>query len=183
MLAGLLSALLTLATVEGETGLGRFETPPLPPDAVCGSMPRLDLSDVLLNSATRQADVTAAWGEPRRQGPGGEVAEYYLHCDARLWLSFEPVGERRLTRALLLTGSFVPATRMLFEASAPSRRCDQLPLGRPIRGERVARAWGPPDNEVGSGIVRWSYAMADGGFGQVFPDGDSVRVGCGRGRR
>ena len=31
---------------------------------------------------------------------------------------------------------------------------------------------------MGSGIVRWTYAMADGGIGQVFPEGDGLRVSC-----
>jgi len=59
------------------------------------------------------------------------------------------------------------------------RRCGQVPSERLASGQQIFRAWGPPDNQEGSGIVRWTYAMANGGLAQVFPLGnDRFRVGC-----
>lgn len=163
----------------------RIATPSVPPGVTCGPMRTLELADLPMTQDTTYSRVVAAWGEPRPEGPAGEVASYYLNCDARLWMSFEPSGQRRLTRAILLTGAFVPETRMLLDTlqARRTRRCNQVPRGRPVRGAIVARAWGPPDNEVGSGILRWTYEMANGGDAQVFPHGRFVTVSCASGRR
>jgi hypothetical protein len=159
----------------------RLTTPPLPFGIVCGPMPVRDLGAVPLTGETTLAQVAAAWGEPTRYGPDGEMFLVGLTCDARLWLSFEPGGQRRLTRAILFTGSFVPMTRVLLDNLdiTRRRRCDQVPSGDGRTGRQLARAWGPPDNEVGSGMVRWVYQMADGGLAQAFPTGDGrFMVGC-----
>ena len=171
--------LLASAAVE-PAGEPPLSTPPLPPGVVCGG-PTLELAELPLTAETTYAQVVAKWGEPRPEGPGGEVASYYLTCDARLWLSFEPSGRRRLTRAILLTGSFVPQTRTIVDTleTTRTRRCSDVPRRRRIPGATVAEAWGPPDNEVGSGIVRWTYKMAGGGGAQVFPQGrGQVMVAC-----
>jgi len=168
-----LAALLALTGVPPQGSTARpLSTPPLPPGVVCGRMQRRDLGAVPLTSQTTYAEVVAAWGAPGRDGPAGEVAAYYLTCDARLWLSFEPSGQRRLTRAILFTGSFVPQSMVILDTLdiTRRRRCDQLRRGRYNPAHRIVEAWGPPDNAIGSGIVRWTYGMADGGFAQVFPD-------------
>jgi len=145
-------------------------------------MTRRDLGDVQLTADTTLAQLVATWGPPRAEGPAGEIAEYRLDCDARLWLSFEPSGERRLVRATLLTGAFVPEVTVIIDRLDLARRrsCDQLGERPRASARRIAETWGPPDNEVGSGIVRWTYAMADGGIGQVFPERDGLRVSCSR---
>lgn len=160
----------------------RLVTPPLPFGTVCGPMPVRDLGAIPLTAQTTYAEVVAAWGEPLAYGPAHELSIIGLTCDAQLWLSFAPGGERRLTRAILITGSFGPTTRILLDTLAIThrRRCNQLRRGE-RRGAEIARAWGPPDNEVGSGMVRFTYAMADGGLAQVFPVGnDRYMVGCSR---
>jgi hypothetical protein len=177
------------AAATAQLAASPLETPPLPPGLVCGAMRTLDLRDVPLTADTDRAQVAAAWGEPGTEGPAQEVAQYWLTCDARLWLSFEPNGPRRLKRAILFTGSFVPQATVIVDdlPITRTRRCEQLPLGRPIDPHRVAAAWGPPDNLVGSGIVRWTYSMADGGTAQVFPDNyprsSRVTIRCTTGTR
>jgi hypothetical protein len=180
MAASHLLALLALAAAADPPP--RLVTPPLPFGVVCGPMPVRDLGAIPLTTETTYAEVVAAWGEPLAYGPAHELSIIGLTCDAALWLSFAPGGERRLTRAILITGSFVPITRVILDTldTTHRRRCGQLRPGA-RRGAEIARAWGPPDNEIGSGMVRFTYAMADGGFAQVFPVGnDRFMVGCWR---
>jgi hypothetical protein len=181
-----LLALAALASANpAGAGQARLSTPPLPPGVVCGGQSSLDLGAIPLTAETTLAQVVAAWGEPRRGGPANEIYSYYLTCDARLWLSFEPDDQRRLTRAILFTGNFVPAARVILDDLQVTRRrrCSQVPNGRGRSGRRIFEAWGPPDNEIGSGLVRWTYEMADGGLAQVFPEGnDRYLVGCSSGR-
>lgn len=157
-----------------------LRTPALPPGVVCrDTWPRRELADVSVTRAT-YSQVAALWGPPERAGPAGEISEYWLTCRARLWLVFDTRGSRQVRRAILLEDGL--ATVIADDLPiVRNRRCDQVPLGRRIPSERVARAWGPPDNEFGFGIVRWVYDMADGGLGQVFPDGRYVTVTCHRG--
>ncbi|HEX8525527.1 hypothetical protein [Allosphingosinicella sp.] len=165
----ILSALLALAASDPEVGCG---------------MPSLDLAEVPLTGETTYDRVLSAWGRPGAGGPANELATYYLSCDSRLWLSFEPKGLRRLTRAVRLDGSFVPRVTILFDSLeiTKHRSCGQLRRGHRETGARIAAAWGPPDNEAGSGIVRWGYRMADGGHAQVFPlGGGRFMIGCARG--
>jgi hypothetical protein len=182
-----LLALLSLIAA-GRPGAesARLTTPPLPPGVVCGSMPALDLGAVPLTAETRLAEVVSAWGQPYARGPAGEMSLYWLTCDAQLWLSFEPGGERRLTRAILFTGSFVPTARIILNRLDITRHrsCGQVRSGRGRSGREIVRAWGPPDNQIGSGVVRWTYEMADGGFAQVFPmQSRRFLVRCAPGRR
>jgi hypothetical protein len=157
--------------------LAAAQLPPLdihtPGDSMCDGKVRARLALVSLTRETTQASVIAAWGAGYPDGAAGEMLTYYADCDARFWLSFEEAPPHRLTRALLLSGSFVPHTTMLFNRLEVTRRrrCDQVRRGRGQDGRRIAAAWGPPDNQVGSGLVRWTYDMANGGFAQVFPEG------------
>ncbi|HVQ09976.1 MAG TPA: hypothetical protein VMS43_16235 [Allosphingosinicella sp.] len=156
----------------GNADAWQMSTPPPPPGVECdSSWPRRELRDLPLTPETTQAQVVAAWGEPRSEGPAEEISSYHLTCYAQLWLSFEPSGRRRLTRAILFTDSFAwPQPTVILDSLAitKNRRCNQLRLGDGISGATIFRRWGPPDNVIGSGIARYIYAMADGGLGQVF---------------
>lgn len=170
--------------------LAAAQLPPLdihtPGDPTCEGKVRARLALVSLNGETIRDQVDAAWGPGLPYGVADEMLAYSVDCDARFWLSFEEAPPHRLTRALLLTGSFVPHTTMLFDRLEITRRrrCDQVGRGRGQDGRRIAAAWGPPDNEVGSGLVRWAYNMADGGFAEVFPQSEGrFLVGCSSPRR
>ena len=170
--------------------LAAAQLPPLdihtPGDPTCEGKVRARLALVSLHGETTRAAIAQAWGPGRPDGVAGEMLAYHVECDARFWLSFDDAPPHRLTRALLLSGSFVPRPTMLFDRLEITRRrrCDQVRSGRGRDGRRIAAAWGPPDNEVGSGLVRWSYAMADGGFAEVFPQGEGqFLVGCNPARR
>ena len=155
-------------------------------DPTCEGKVRARLALVSLNGETTRAAIAQAWGPGRPDGVAGEMVTYYVDCDARFWLSFEAAPPHRLTRALLLAGPVVPRPTMLFDVLEITRRrrCDQVGRGREQEGRRIAAAWGPPDNEVGSGLVRFSYNMADGGFAEVFPESEGrFLVSCSSPRR
>jgi hypothetical protein len=190
---GHLIAILALAGAAAgapamSTGQPAFAIQPSTPPS-CEAVVRARLNGLALSNQTTPAQIAAALGEGRPAGPAGEMLSYHLKCDGILWLSFDENRPRHLTRAVLLAGAFVPRTTTLFDTLRITRRrsCTQLPRGRWISGNRVTRAWGPPDNLVGSGIVRWTYALADGGTGVVLPDSfphpRRVKVGCRRGAR
>src|SRR5687768_5590973 len=152
-------ALLLVAPMQADGALIPIATPPLPPSFACGRYPRHESTELALSGQTRLEEVVAAWGEPGRAGPAGEIASYNLDCGARLWLSFDAGGQRRLQRAILLSDSPNPRTYAIIDGLQESlrRSCRQLPTQGTVDPALVVARWGPPDNEVGSGIVRWSY--------------------------
>jgi hypothetical protein len=170
----------------GGAGPWQMSTPPELPGMECGpSWPRRELRDLPLTPETTYDEVVRAWGEPRPEGPAGEVSLYYLNCTSYLWLSFEPSGRRRLMRALLFR-EYHERLALIFDNMEITRRrrCSQLGRRSRQRGRSIAYAWGPPDNQSGSGLVRWTYDMADGGFAQVFPESSGLfTVACRPGRR
>ena len=170
---------LLIQTAQG-TEPWRFSTPPLPPGIVCGPQPVRELRDLPLTPATTYAEVVRTWGEPRPEGPAGEVASYSLTCASFVWLSFEPSGQRRLLRALLFTEYQRPPTVIFNHLPITlNRRCNQLRPGPRQSGRMIARVWGPPDELIGSGIERWIYRMRGGGFAQVFPQrGIRFAISC-----
>jgi len=179
-------ALLMASADPGPAGLTPYSTPAVPPDVVCGPMRRLELADLPLTLETTYADVVEKWGEGQAEGPDGEVRSYYLTCDARLWLSFRPVGDARLARAIILRGDFIPAVRVILNDLEVTKRRNCRGLRRDGRetAERISRKWGPPDNQIASGIVRWTYRMADGGSAEVVPlTHRELLVACRRGKR
>ena len=132
-----------------------------------------DLDEILAANRTLE-QVTAFWGEPRIDGPGGEMKIYFFPSDERLWLSFTEGGA--LTRAILLSEDVVPRTRVVMNELpiTRARRRDQLDLTRPLSAADVNRAWGPPDSLVGSGVDHWVYTMADGEIVTLVFDGDRL---------
>ena len=137
--------------------------------------PQRSLSDVALNGETTLRDVEAAWGPAFWTGPGRfEFVSYWLSTEMpeqELWLSFSREEPRRLTRAILFTGPG-PGRRertVLFDGLRPAvqRRGEQLPCGRELSPAEVYSAWGPPDDEGGSGIAYWGYEMADGSWSSL----------------
>jgi hypothetical protein len=132
-----------------------------------------DLDEILAANRTVE-QVAAFWGEPRIDGPGGEMKIYFFPSDERLWLSFTEGGV--LARAILLSEDVVPRTRVVMNelAITRARRRDQLDLTRPLTAADVNRAWGPPDSLVGSGVDHWVYTMADGEIMTLVFDGDRL---------
>lgn len=147
--------------------------PGAPPCAAAVQARSCDLDEIIAANRTLEA-VTAFWGEPRLDGPGGEMKVYFFPSSERLWLSFTDQGA--LTRAILLSDDVVPRTRVVMNelALTRARRRDQLDLTRPLTRADVNRAWGPPDSVVGSGVDHWVYAMADGEVVTLVFDGDRL---------
>lgn len=178
-------ALLLAAPMQADGAMILVAAPPLPPSFACGRYPRYKSVELALSGQSRLDEVVAAWGEPGRAGPAGEMASYNLDCGARLWRSFDAGEQRWLQRAILLSDSPNPRTHAIIEGLQQSlrRHCRELPTEGPVDPGLIVARWGPPDNEVGSGIVRYSYLMADGGHGQAFPTAEGVRVTCAMGGR
>lgn len=132
-----------------------------------------DLDEILAANRTLE-QVTAFWGEPRLDGPAGEMKVYFFPSRERLWLSFTQSGT--LARAILLSDAIVPRTRVVMNelAITRARRRGQLDLTRPLSPADVERAWGPPDSLVGSGVDHWVYTMADGDIVTLVFDGDRL---------
>jgi hypothetical protein len=132
-----------------------------------------DLDEILAANRTLE-QVTAFWGEPRLDGPAGEMKIYFFPSGERLWLSFTDEGA--LARAILLSDDVVPRTRIVLNelAITRARRRSQLDLTRPLTRADVSRAWGPPDSLVGSGVDHWVYTMADGEIVTLVFDGDRL---------
>jgi hypothetical protein len=132
-----------------------------------------DLDEILAANRTLE-QVAAFWGEPRIDGPGGEMKIYFFPSNERLWLSFTDGGALR--RAILLSNDVVPRTRVVMNELpiTRARRRDQLDLTRPLTAADVNRAWGPPDSLAGSGVDHWIYTMTDGEIVTLVFDGDRL---------
>jgi hypothetical protein len=140
--------------------------------------------DLALSAATTQAQVAKMWGASAPYGPSGAIAAYDINPDEMLWLSFSDHAPHNLERALLVKGGFVSSATVLFNelAVTKSRRCDQIDFNAAVTARQVNAVWGPPDGFAGSGIVRWTYTLANGSTASVVFSGEKVVAveGCQR---